>query len=51
MVVNNAIRFSRAIYLPAGCQLDQIKAQFNDGVLDLFVPREPLHEPKKVQIE
>lgn len=44
-------RFSRSVYLPAGCHVDQIKAEFNDGVLDLFVPREAHHEAKKIELQ
>jgi HSP20 family molecular chaperone IbpA len=31
--------------------MDQIKAEFKDGVLNLFAPREEGHGAKKIQLE
>jgi HSP20 family protein len=44
-------KFSRDIFLPNGCQVDQIQARFDEGVLDIFVPRLESMVPKRIQVE
>jgi len=45
--------FSRAIPLPEGANLDDAKASFNDGVLEITVPmpQEKQKQPRQVQIQ
>ena len=45
--------FYRAVPLPAGVKLDDVKASFNDGVLEVTVPlaAKPQDQPRKVEIQ
>jgi HSP20 family protein len=45
--------FSRAIPLPGGAKMDDVKASFNDGVLEITVPtsQEQQKQSKQVQIQ
>jgi HSP20 family protein len=42
--------FERMIALPNDVQGDNIKATFNNGVVEIEVPRAPKPEPKKIQV-
>jgi len=44
-------RFERSFTLPQGAKSDQIKARFENGVLELSMPVPSEAEPKKVQIQ
>lgn len=44
--------FRRAVFLPAGCDIDNITAKFDDlGVLKIVVPRGEAMAPTKISIE
>ena len=43
--------YRRQISLPADVRGDDIKATFDNGVLNVVVPRRPRPEPKKIQIQ
>ena len=42
--------FMRMFQLPQGIDADQIKAEFNNGVLSLHIPRAALPQPKRIEI-
>ena len=42
--------FMRTFQLPQGVDADQIKAEFNNGVLSLHVPKAALPQPKRIEI-
>jgi len=43
--------FSRQVALPAGADIDQAKAQFKDGVLQIDVPLKVVEAKKKLEIK
>lgn len=43
--------YRRQISLPGDVRADDIKATFDNGVLNVFVPRAPKPEPKRIQIQ
>ena len=43
-------KFQRAFTLPADVDSDKIKAEFNDGLLRIEVPKPEEQKPKKVRI-
>ena len=43
-------KFQRAFTLPADVDSDKIKAEFNDGLLQIEVPKPEQQKPKKVTI-
>jgi hypothetical protein len=40
----------RTFQLPQGIDTDQIKAEFNNGVLSLHIPKAALPQPKRIEI-
>jgi HSP20 family protein len=42
--------FMRTFQLPQGIDADQIKADFNNGVLTLHIPKSALPQPKRIEI-
>ncbi|HEY6090318.1 MAG TPA: Hsp20/alpha crystallin family protein [Gemmatimonadaceae bacterium] len=42
--------FMRTFQLPQGIDEDQIKAEFNNGVLTLLIPKAALPQPKRIEI-
>ncbi len=44
-------RFERAFTLPEGVKSDQVKARYENGVLELTMPAPEGEQPRKVQIE
>ena len=42
--------FSRTVGLPQGVSEDQIKASYNDGVLEIHVPKPAETKPRRIQI-
>jgi HSP20 family protein len=42
--------FIRSFQLPQGVDADQIKAEFNNGVLSLHIPKAALPQPKRIEI-
>ena len=42
--------FMRTFQLPQGIDEDQIKAEFNNGVLGLHIPKAALPQPKRIEI-
>jgi HSP20 family protein len=42
--------FSRSLTLPEGVDPEHIKASFDDGVLEVRIPRPEIRKPRKVQI-
>jgi HSP20 family protein len=42
--------FLRTFQLPQGVDADQIKAEFNNGVLSLHIPKAALPQPKRIEI-
>ncbi len=45
-----AKKFQRAFTLPADVDSDKIKAEFNDGLLQIEVPKPEQQKPKQVTI-
>lgn len=43
--------FSRSIQLPTDVQLDQVKANYKDGVLDVVLPKSESAKPKQINVE
>ncbi len=43
--------FSRSIELPFHADADNISAQFNNGVLEINIPRLPEEKPKKISVQ
>jgi HSP20 family protein len=43
-------RFRRSLRLPEGCDVDQVVADFRNGVLELRVPKPAERRPKKIAI-
>jgi HSP20 family protein len=42
--------FMRSFQLPQGVDADQVKAEFNNGVLSLHIPKGALPQPKRIEI-
>jgi HSP20 family protein len=42
--------FSRSVALPAGVKDDQIEASYENGVLEVRVPKPEEHKPKRIQV-
>ena len=42
--------FSRSLTLPEGVNAEAIQASFNNGVLEVRIPKPEQHKPRKVQI-
>jgi HSP20 family protein len=42
--------FMRSFQLPQGVDADQVKAEFNNGVLSLHIPKAALPQPKRIEI-
>jgi HSP20 family protein len=43
--------FSRSFQLPKGLDESKIEAEFQDGVLNIHIPKSALPQPKRVQIQ
>jgi len=43
--------FSRSFTLPEGVDVDQIRAELKDGVLNVVVPKRPEVQPKKIPLK
>jgi HSP20 family protein len=43
-------QFARSVTLPTGVKEDEIKADYNDGVLEVRVPKPEAEKPKRIQI-
>jgi HSP20 family protein len=43
-------RFSRSLTLPKGVDPEAVEAQFEDGVLEVRIPKPEQHKPRKVAI-
>lgn len=43
--------FSRTFTLPAGCDLDHVKAELKEGVLTLVVPKKEATQPKRISLK
>ena len=43
-------RFDRAVTLPVEINPDQVKAEYRDGVLALFLPRAESEKPKSIKV-
>jgi HSP20 family protein len=43
-------RFSRSLDLPAGVDASAVRAEFDNGVLEVRIPKPEEHQPTKVQI-
>lgn len=44
------VDFDRTITLPRDAKLDKIRAEFRDGVLTVFIPREKEMKPRKISV-
>lgn len=44
-------KFERRYALPAGVKIDQMKARYTNGILEVTVPAAAAMKPKKIQIE
>ncbi len=43
-------RFDRAVTLPVEINADRVKAEYRDGVLALFLPRDESEKPKSIKV-
>ncbi len=43
--------FSRSFTLPAGADLEHVKAELKDGVLTIALPKKPEMQPRKISIQ
>src|SRR5579883_45554 len=43
-------RFDRAVALPVRIEADQVKAEYRDGILALFLPRAERDKPRSIKI-
>ena len=43
--------FARRFVLPDNAQADSIKARYNNGVLEVSIPKQPEQQPRRVAIE
>jgi len=43
--------FSRSIKVPEDIKVDAIKAEYKNGILDLFLPKDETKAPKKIDIK
>jgi HSP20 family protein len=43
--------FQRSVPIPRGLKVDEIKAKYHDGVLEITAPVEKIHSPEEVRIE
>ena len=43
--------FRRSVEIPDGVKIDQIKARYHDGVLEITAPVGEEHLPKKIEVE
>ena len=43
--------FLRRFTLPENARAEEIKAKHNNGVLEVVIPKQPVAEPRRVQIE
>jgi HSP20 family protein len=43
-------RFDRTVTFPVDIDPDNIKAEYRDGMLAVFVPRSPAHKPRTISI-
>jgi HSP20 family protein len=44
-------RFERAMAIPDGLEVEKMKAEYHDGVLEITAPMEKAHPPKEVKVE
>lgn len=44
------VDFDKTVRLPRDAKLDKIRAEFRDGVLTVFIPREKEMKPRKISI-
>jgi HSP20 family protein len=43
-------RFDRAVAIPVQIDIDQVKAEYRDGILALFLPRAEQDKPRSIQV-
>jgi HSP20 family protein len=43
--------FTRSVCLPAEVKVDETKASYNDGVLEIYLPKVEEEEPKQIKID
>ena len=43
-------KFERVVNLPDGLEVDKLQAEFHNGVLDIWIPRNAAMKPRKIQI-
>ena len=43
-------RFDRAVAIPVQIDIDQVKAEYRDGVLALFLPRAEQDKPRSIKV-
>ena len=43
--------FQRTLPIPEGLKVDNLKAKYHDGVLEITAPMEKSHPPKEIKIE
>jgi len=43
-------KFERSFRLPQDAESDKIKAEFNDGVLEVIIPKSEKAKPKQIQV-
>ena len=43
-------RFDRAVTMPVEINADRVKAEYRDGVLALFLPRDESEKPKSIKV-
>jgi len=50
-IERNSSKFDRTLKLPINVEADQIKAEYKEGVLVIFLPRAEADKPRRITIQ
>jgi HSP20 family protein len=50
-IERNSAKFDRTLKLPINVEADQIKAEYKDGILVIFLPRAEADKPRRITIK
>ena len=50
-IERNSSKFDRTLKLPINVEADQIKAEYKDGILVIFLPRAEADKPRRITIQ
>ncbi|MHC4138442.1 MAG: Hsp20/alpha crystallin family protein [Planctomycetota bacterium] len=50
-VERNSAKFDRTLKLPINVEADQVKAEYKDGILVIFLPRAEADKPRRIAIQ